>query len=176
MSQLLTTGGTALAAVKNNQFATRGNPYGVERLLTGGLNIDANSANTDYSLQMGTLRDFTGATGTPRVSTLDLLPYSWAVNQRYRVTRIVYDSASVSLTTATAGVFSQTGGGGVTIVTSAALSGLTAAAVNSAGSSVSPAIANATTLYDLTALFFRIGTAQGAAARLDVYIYGIVNP
>lgn len=176
MSQILTTGGTALAAVKNNQFATFGNPLGVERLLAGGLNIDANSASTDYALQMGAVRDFTGAQGTPRVSTIDLLPYTWTQNQRYRVTRVVYDSASVSLTTATAGLFSAVSAGGVTIVTSAALSALTAAAVNSAGSSASPAIAATTTLFDLTTLFFRIGTAQGAAARLDVYIYGIVNP
>ena len=176
MTAVLATGGVALNGVKNSQFATFGNPYGVERLLTGGLNIDANSANTDYSLQMGTLRDFTGAVGTPRVSTLDLMPYAWVAGQKYRVTRILYDNASVSLTTATAGVFSQTGGGGVTIVTSAALSALTAAAINSAGSGATPTIANATTLFDLSALFFRIGTAQGAAARLDVYIFGIVMP
>ena len=176
MTAPLATGGTALAAVKNNQFATFGNAYGVERLLAGGLNIDANSANTDYALQMGTLRDFTGASTSPRTSTLDLMPGAWVAGQKYRVTRILYDNASISLTTATAGVFSQNGGGGVTIVTSAALSGLTAAAINSAGSGATPTIANATTLFDLQQLFFRIGTAQGAAARLDVYFFGIVMP
>lgn len=173
MSQILTTGGTALAAVKNNQFATFGNPFGVERLLAGGLNIDANSATTDYALQMGSVRDFTGAQGTPRVSTIDLLPYTWSQNQRYRVTRVVYDNPSATLSSATAGLFSAVSAGGVTIVTSATVA-LTVNAVNAAGSSASPAIAATTALFDLTTLFFRIGTAQ--VGRLDVYIYGIVNP
>ena len=178
MTAPLATGGIALNSVKNTQFALFGNPAGVERLLTGGLNINANSTNTDYALQMGTLRDFTGATSTPRVSTLDLMPGAWVAGQKYRVTRILYDNASISLTTATAGVFSQTGGGGVTLVTSAALSALTAAALNTSGSGATPALAAAaaTTLFDLRQLFFRIATAQGAAARLDVYIFGIVMP
>jgi hypothetical protein len=176
MTAILATGGQALAAVKSTQFATFGNPSGVERLLTGGLNINANSATTDYRLQMGTLRDFTTAVGTPVDSTVDLLPSAWVAGQKYRVTRILYDNATVSLTTATAGVFSAVAAGGVTIVTSAALSALTAAAINAAGSGATPTIANATTLFDLQQLFFRIGTAQGAAARLDVYIFGIVMP
>ena len=176
MTAPLATGGTALAAVKNNQFATFGNPHGVERLLAGGLNIDANSANTDYALQMGTLRDFTGAVGTPRVATIDLMPGAWVGGQKYRVTRILYDNASISLTTATAGVFTQAGGTGVTIVTSAALTALTGVPINSAGSGSTPSIANASLLLDLQQLFFRVGTAQGAAARLDVYFFGIVMP
>jgi hypothetical protein len=176
MTAILATGGQALAAVKSTQFATFGNPSGVERLLTGGLNINANSGLTDYRLQMGTLRDFTNATGTPVDSTVDLLPSAWVAGQKYRVTRVLYDNATTSLGTATGGVYSAVSAGGVGIITVTALSALTAAAINASGSGATPTLSNTTTLFDLPQLFFRIGTAQGAAARLDVYIFGIVMP
>lgn len=89
----------------------------------------------------------------------------------YYIEKIWYSNASTSLTTATAGVFTLAGGTGVTVVTDAALSGLTAAAVGATGSAISPTIASTTEAFNVSTLYFRIGTAQGAAATLDVRIY-----
>jgi len=169
-------GGTRIGEASNQNFSTKGNPFGVVRLLAGGLNINANSANTDYQLQLGQILNFSNATGTPVVSTAQIYPSVWVPNQAYMISQIQYNNPSTSLTTATAGVFSAASAGGVTIVTSAALSGLTSTSLNATGSLVIPAIANQNVVYNQTSLFFRIGTAQGAAATLDVYIFGMVYP
>ena len=89
----------------------------------------------------------------------------------YYIEKIWYSNAPVSLSTATAGVFTGAGGTGVTVVTDAALSGLTGQAVNVAASAISPTIASTTEAFNVSTLYFRIGTAQGAAATLDVRIY-----
>ncbi len=89
----------------------------------------------------------------------------------YYIDKIWYSNASISLSTATAGVFTGAGGTGVTVVTDAALSGLTGQAVNVAASAISPTIASTTEAFNVGTLYFRIGTAQGAAATLDVRIY-----
>jgi len=86
---------------------------------------------------------------------------------RYRVDRIVLENASLSLNTATGGVFNTAGGIG-TIAADQALSALTAAAkflsltISSVG------------LTDLQtgSLYFRIGTPQGAAATVSVWVFG----
>jgi hypothetical protein len=169
-------GGTRVGEASNQNFATKGNPFGVIRLIAAGLNINANSANTDYQLQVGQILNFSGATGTPVVSTAQIYPSTWVAGQTYNIQQVQYNNPSTSLTTATAGVFSAVSAGGVTIVTSAALSGLTSTAVNAAGSLLIPALANTTTAYNQANLYFRIGTAQGAAATLDVYIFGVVYP
>lgn len=168
-------GGTRVGEASNQNFATKGNPFGIIRLLAAGLNISTASANTDYQLQLGQILDFTGATGTPVVSTLQIYPSTWVAGQSYMVSQIQYNNPSASLTTATAGVFSAVSAGGVTIVTSAALSGLTSTAQNAAGSLLIPALANQTTAYNQANLYFRIGTAQ-AGQKLDVYIFGVVYP
>jgi hypothetical protein len=79
---------------------------------------------------------------------------------------ITYTNASTSLTTAVAGVYSAPAAGGTTIVTAAALSGATASNVV-----VKPTIAS-TTVQTGDYIYFRITTAQGAAATVDVYIWG----
>jgi hypothetical protein len=169
-------GGQRVGEATNQNFATKGNPFGVVRLIAAGLNINANSATTDYQLQVGQILNFAGATGTPVVSTVPIYPSTWVAGQSYMISQIQYNNPSTSLTTATAGVFSAVAAGGVTIVTSAALSGLTSTAVNATGSLVIPTLANQTTVYTQANQFFRIGTAQGAAATLDVYIFGVVYP
>lgn len=91
----------------------------------------------------------------------------------YFIDKIIYTNASVSLSTATAGWFTAAGGTGVTIVTDAALSGLTAAALNAAGSAISPTLAATTEAYNLTQIYLRVGTAQGAPATFDARVYCI---
>jgi hypothetical protein len=169
-------GGQRVGEATNQNFATRGNPFGIVRLIAAGLNINANSATTDYQLQVGQVLNFAGATGTPVVSTVPIYPSTWVAGQSYMISQIQYNNPSTSLTTATAGVFSAVSAGGVTIVTSAALSGLTSTSVNATGSLVIPTLANQATVYTQANQFFRIGTAQGAAATLDVYIFGVVYP
>jgi len=169
-------GGQRVGEATNQNFATKGNPFGVVRLIAAGLNINANSANTDYQLQVGQILNFAGATGTPVVSAVQIYPSTWVAGQTYNVQQVQYNNPSTSLTTATAGVFSAVSAGSVTIVASAALSGLTSTAVNAGGSLLNASLNNANTVYNQANLYFRIGTAQGAAATLDVYLFGIVYP
>lgn len=82
----------------------------------------------------------------------------------YSPAAIVFTNASTSLTTATAGVFSAVGGSG-TVTADAALSGLTTAL-----KVVKPTAT--TDLLSVDTLYVRVGTAQGAAATFDAYIYG----
>lgn len=76
---------------------------------------------------------------------------------------------TASLTTATAGVFTSTGGGGIAVASNQALSGITANAVNTAAGLMLMSV-NKPWL-DKSTLYFRVGTAQGAAATADVYVY-----
>lgn len=163
---------------KNTAFPFQSNAFGVSRILCGGIAVNANSATTDYTLPLGSLAYFgSGTTTASSVVTASVFPYpqNWISGSTFMVTRVIYNNPSISLTTATGGVFSAVSAGGVTIVTNAALSGLTAAAN---GLQVIPSLAaNAqTNVYTGANLFFRIGTAQGAAAKMDVYIMGIVFP
>ena len=90
---------------------------------------------------------------------------------RYVLHKIFVSHASVSLTTATAGVFSSTGGGGSTIVTNAALSSITSTAENNAANLMAMTIAlGASNSLNFSTLQFRVGTAQGSAATADVSI------
>lgn len=84
----------------------------------------------------------------------------------YSVAAVIKTNASTSLTTATGGVYTAAAAGGTAVLTPAALSGNTAAAVlvNTA-----PTTTNAQTAQTL---YWRIAVAQGAPATLDVYIFG----
>lgn len=84
----------------------------------------------------------------------------------YSVFQVVCTNASTSLTTAAAGLFTAASAGGTAIVANAALSGLTGATVVSQRTVASTAVATAQQLY------LNVGTAQGAAATMDVYVYG----
>ena len=88
---------------------------------------------------------------------------------RYRIDKIVLDNASISLTTATAGVFTAAGGAGTTVVadqTITALSATTKFLDLTLGGAVAADVLTDTTLY------FRVGTAQGAAATANAWIFG----
>jgi hypothetical protein len=85
---------------------------------------------------------------------------------RYSVSNVVFTNASVSLTTALAGVFTAPSAGGTAIVANAALSAMTASTVVSQRTVASTAAQTGQNLY------VNVGTAQGAAATMDVFVYG----
>lgn len=84
----------------------------------------------------------------------------------YSVSNVVMTNASISLTTALAGVFTAPAAGGTAIVANAALSALTGPTVVSQRTVASTAAQTGQNLY------VNVGTAQGAAATVDVYVYG----
>jgi hypothetical protein len=85
---------------------------------------------------------------------------------RYSVSNVVFTNASVSLTTALAGVFTAPSAGGTAIVANAALSAMTSASVVSQRTVASTAAQSGQNLY------VNVGTVQGAAATMDVFVYG----
>lgn len=93
-----------------------------------------------------------------------VLPIANASN--WSVANVVFTNASTSLTTAAAGLFTAPSGGGTAIVANAALSALTGSTVVSQRTVASTAIQTGQNLY------LNVGTAQGAAATMDVYVYG----
>jgi len=84
----------------------------------------------------------------------------------YSVSNVIFTNASTSLTTAIAGVFTAPSAGGTGIVANAALSALTSASVVSQRTVASTAALSGPNLY------LNVGTAQGAAATMDVFVYG----
>ena len=84
----------------------------------------------------------------------------------YSVKTVVVTNASISLTSAAAGLFTAPSAGGTGIVANAALSALTGPTVVSERTVASTAVQTGQNLY------FNVGTAQGAAATGDVYVYG----
>jgi len=84
----------------------------------------------------------------------------------YSVSNVIFTNASTSLTTAYAGVFTASGANGTGIVANAALSALTGSTVVSQRTVASTAAQTGQNLY------LNVGTAQGATATMDVYIYG----
>ena len=93
-----------------------------------------------------------------------VLPISNTTN--YSVSNVIFTNASTSLTTALAGVFTAPSAGGTGIVANAALSALTASTVVSQRTVASIAAQAGQNLY------VNVGTAQGAAATMDVFVYG----
>jgi hypothetical protein len=84
----------------------------------------------------------------------------------YSVSNVIFTNASTSLTTALAGVFTAPSAGGTAIVANAALSALTGPTVVSQRTVASTASQAGQNLY------VNVGTAQGAAATMDVFVYG----
>jgi hypothetical protein len=84
----------------------------------------------------------------------------------YSVSNVVFTNASTSLTTALAGVFTAPSAGGTAIVANAALSAMTSASVVSQRTVATTAAQTSQNLY------VNVGTAQGAAATMDVFVYG----
>jgi hypothetical protein len=82
------------------------------------------------------------------------------------VQSIIVANASVDLTTAQLAVYSGPGATGTAIKTAYALTG------NSTSAKVVVTAATSTDAVDVSQLFIRCTTAQGAAATADVFIYG----
>lgn len=90
---------------------------------------------------------------------------------RYRIDKVTFDNASINLTTATAGVFTGAGGTGTVIAADQALSALTAATKFddlTLDAGIGTDVLTAGTIYA------RCGTAQGAAATANVFVWGWV--
>jgi len=86
-------------------------------------------------------------------------------SSNYSVSNVVFTNASVSLSSAAAGLFTAPSASGG-IVSNAALSALTGSTVVSQRTVASTATQTSQNLY------LNVGTAQGAAATMDVYVYG----
>ena len=84
----------------------------------------------------------------------------------YSVSNVVFTNASVSLSSAAAGLFTAPSAGGTGVVANAALSAMTGSTVVSQRTVASTAIQSGQNLY------LNVGTAQGATATMDVYVYG----
>ena len=105
-------------------------------------------------------------TGVNVNATGDTANLKIANASNWSVSNVVFTNASISLTTAAAGLFTAPSGGGTAIVANAALSALTSSTVVSQRTVASTAIQTGDNLY------INVGTAQGAAATMDVYVYG----
>lgn len=149
---ILPYGGNAVSAAREQLFFSDAKTCGIRRIVGYALGVNVNQTNTDIAIP------------------LILLPGS-----NFVLRGVQLNNPSISLTTATAGVFTAAGGTGTTLVTSAALSSLTAATVNLDMTLATQALVlNQTTQANV--LYFRVGTAQGAAATVDLYLWADVLP
>ena len=149
------TAGESVGTARSNLFVQDAPVTGIRRLIGVALGVNLNQTNTDIAIPL------------ILIAGCNFVPSAVTIN-----------NASTSLTTATFGVFSAAGGTGVTIVTAgAALSSLTAATSNlnaTLAATATTTVLNQTT--QANTLYFRVGTAQGAAATADVYIWADVLP
>jgi hypothetical protein len=118
-------------------------------------NLASNQAIRVLASYQGVNVNATGDTVLPIINT-----------NSYSVSNVIFTNASTSLTTAAAGVFTAPSAGGTGIVANAALSALTGSTVVSQRTVASTALQTGGNLY------VNVGTAQGAAATMDVYVYG----
>jgi hypothetical protein len=120
-------------------------------------NLSSNQAIRLLTSAQSVNLNATGDTVLPIVNT-----------DRFSVSNVIFTNASTSLTTAAAGVFTAPSAGGTAIVANAALSALTSSSVVSQRT----VAATAAQTGNVTSLYFNVGTAQGAAATADVFVYG----
>ncbi len=132
--------------------------FGYDVYLAGkAATVDLNAANTDTAI---TITLPTGIT-----------------NYMIQAVVVKNKGTTASLTTATAGLFSAAAGAGLALAANQALSAIAAKDVNTDANALALTITVAArTWLDDTALFFRVGTAQGAAATADVYVYARPMP
>ena len=117
--------------------------------------VDLNSANTDTAIAIT----------------------SPTTNYRVGACVVRNKGTTASLTTATAGLFTSTGGGGLALCANQALSAITSNAIGTDANALQlTATVAARTAIASTTLQFRVGTAQGAAATADVYVYILPMP
>ncbi len=91
---------------------------------------------------------------------------------KFRINHIFAANASLSLTTAVGGIYSEAGKAGTEVIgASQAWSALTAASVNSSGSGQAFGTHTADTVYDKSEIYLSLSTPQGAPATADLYVY-----
>jgi len=128
-----------------------------------------NSVSTIHPSNLATnqaIRLLAVATGVNVNSTGDQATLAINNASSYSVSNVVFTNASISLSSAAAGLFTAPAAGGTGLVANAALSALTSSTVVSQRTVASTALQTAQNLY------LNVGTAQGAAATMDVYVYG----
>lgn len=142
----------------NGTLLYSGGPGGAGFIYSSSASVNFNSGNTDTALTITLPAGFT----------------------RFIVNRLYISNATQTLTTSTVGLFTATSGGGVSIQALTANTVSTAAdgtannimltATGFVGSFVSASLGTPNTIY------FRVGTAQGAAATGDVTVYYVPVP
>jgi hypothetical protein len=125
------------------------------QLSTGLINLSSNQAIRLLAFAKSVNVGITGDTALPLIATA-----------KYSVSNVIVTNASASLAQAVAGLYTATGGGGTTIVTTAALSAATGSTIVIQQTVASTAVATVPNLY------YRVTTANTAAATADVYVYG----
>ena len=106
------------------------------------------------------------ATGVNVNATGDQAVIAINNSTNYSVSNVVFTNASISLTTALAGVFTAPSAGGTAIVANAALSALTSAAV------VSQRTVATTNTQSAQNLYVNVSAVQAGTVTMDVYVYG----
>ncbi len=131
--------------------------YTMGQLILGGyaLNVDLNAGSTDTAIAIR----------------------SPTTNYRVNAVFVRNKGTTASLTTATAGLFSAAAGAGLALAATQALSAITSNAIGTDANflQMTATIAGRTAINNTT-LYFRVGTAQGAAATGDVYVYIVPLP
>jgi len=149
------TPGVAVGSARENLFVQDSPVTGVLRLIGVALGVNVNSV-ADTPVQLILL-----------------------AGCNFIVQAVDVNNASISLTTAAVSVWSGAAGTGVNIVTTGAtnLAGATAPTKNvplTLAATANTTVFNQTTQANV--LYFKVDTAQGAAATADVYIWGRVLP
>lgn len=90
----------------------------------------------------------------------------------YQVDKVIISNASHTLTTASVGLYSAAGGGGITIAASQLIT-ISASSPDTLNGAMTLVLGSAAaiTAHTLSTLQFRIGVAEGAAATADVLLY-----
>ena len=131
------------------------NPGPATTLSAGVQLVNSNQALRLLAVFKGVNANATGDTVLPVIAT-----------SSYSVANVIFTNASVSLTAAAAGVFTLPAAGGTALVANAALSAMTGPTV------VSQRTVASTASQTTQLLYLNVGTAQGAAATFDAYVYG----
>lgn len=163
------TGGSTINAVTGfqiNAAAASGNV-----LRGNGTNfVSATLAQTDVSNMARGAYRITGvnfnSANTDNAVTITLPSYA----TRYLVQAARISNCSATATTATAGLFTSTGGGGTSIAANQAVT-VSTASVDTANNAMALTLTGTnTTAYNDATLQFRVGTAQGSAVTCDVIV------
>jgi hypothetical protein len=118
--------------------------------------LGSNQAIRLLAVATGVNLNATGDTIVPIINSSN-----WSVYQ------IIVTNASTSLTTAKAGVYPAASAGGTAFVANT-----TALTGNTGSTVVNPLTVANTTVQTGANIYINVGTAQGAAATADIYIYG----